>query len=80
MSELQPGDRVYLTDPGLAQLREIMRGATGTEPAPNQHGTIESVDDGLILIVFDDGQAAPYPADEVRLLNEEVSDRGTTER
>ena len=69
------GDRVYVTDPGLAQLREVMRRATGSEPAPNHHGTVEEVfDDGTVLITFDEGgveaagNAAPYPPDEVRLL------------
>ncbi|MGF0118796.1 hypothetical protein ACQFYA_21085 [Promicromonospora sp. Marseille-Q5078] len=78
MSDLQPGDRVYATGPYLAQMREYMRATTGTEP--NHHGTIERVAGDRVLIVFDDGQAAPYPADEVRHLNQEVSDRGTTER
>lgn len=70
------GDRVYVTDPGLAQMREIMRQATGTEPAPNHHGTVEEVwdDDGMVLIIFDEdgveaaGNAAPYPVSEVRAL------------
>ena len=69
MVEFQPGDRVYVTDPALAQLREIMRSATGEEPKPNHHGTVEEVwDSGSILIYFDDGVGAPYPADEVRHL------------
>jgi hypothetical protein len=64
-----PGDRVYVTDRGLAQLREIMWRATGSEPAPNHHGTVEEVwDDGTVLITFDDGGGAPYPPSEVRLL------------
>ena len=69
------GDRVYVTDAGLAQLREIMRQATGTEPPPNHHGTVEEIyDDGTVLIVFDEdgvegaGSAAPYEPREVRLL------------
>lgn len=69
MSEFKPGDRVYVTDPALAQLREIMRNATGQEPTPNHHGTVEEVwDSGNVLIYFDDGCRAPYPADEVRHL------------
>jgi hypothetical protein len=71
-----PGDRVYVTDSGLAQLREIMKQATGKEPAPNHHGTVEEVweDEGMVLIAFDEdgvegaGNAAPYPASEVRAL------------
>lgn len=69
------GDRVYVTDPGLARLRDVMREATGKEPAPNHHGTVHEVwDDGTIEIWFDNadgegqGQSAPYPADEVRRL------------
>lgn len=68
------GDRVYVTDPGLAQLREIVRQATGTD-APNHHGTVDEVcDDGTLIIAFDEdgvegaGNAAPYPPDEVRTL------------
>ena len=34
------GDRVYVTDPALAQLREIMRSATGKESAPNHMGRL----------------------------------------
>ena len=74
MAQFNPGDRVYVTDPALAQLRSIMRNATGQEPAPNHHGTIEEVwDDGLYLINFDDGGGAPYHESEVRHLSTEVS-------
>lgn len=63
------GDRVLVTDPGLAQLRAIMRQATGQEPAPNHHGTVDEVwEDGTVLINFDDGMGAPYPPDEVEHL------------
>jgi len=64
------GDRVFVTDPALAKLREIMRSATGAEPKPNHHGTVEDVweDGNTILIYFDDGGGAPYPVDEVRHL------------
>lgn len=69
MSTFKPGDRVYVTDPALAQLRAIMRNATGQEPSPNHHGTVEEVWDGeSVLIYFDDGVGAPYPVDEVRHL------------
>lgn len=72
MSEqLKPGDRVYVTDPGLAAIRDIMRRATGKEPAPNHHGTVSDErwdSDDSVLIVFDDGVSAPYPLNEVRLL------------
>lgn len=69
MTDFKPGDRVFVTDPALAQLRAIMRSATGVEPAPNHHGTVEEVwESGNILIYFDDGGGAPYPADEVRPL------------
>ena len=72
VTKFKPGDRVYVTDPGLAQMREIMRRATGQEPQPNHHGTVDEVfDDGSVLINFDEdgvegaGSAAPYPVNEV---------------
>ena len=78
MAEFKPGDRVYVIDPGLAQLRAIMRRATGVEPAPNHHGTVDEVwDDGLVLISFDSedgpgqGSCAPYPPESVRHLEAE---------
>ena len=78
MSGFKPGDRVYVTDPGLAQLRNIMRQATGQEPRPNHHGTVEELWGDDVLIVFDSedgpgqGSAAPYPISEVRHLNGEA--------
>ncbi|WP_418060791.1 hypothetical protein [Pimelobacter simplex] len=74
MPEFKAGDRVYVTDAALAQLREIMRRSTGQEPAPNHHGTVEEIwPGGDVLIHFDDGVAAPYPAPEVRHLTEEAT-------
>lgn len=74
MGNFKPGDRVYVTDAALAQMRDIMRRATGQEPAPNHHGTVDEVwPGGEVLINFDDGVGAPYPAHEVRLLAEEQS-------
>ena len=70
MSAFKPGDRVYVTDPGLAQLRRIMRDATGEEPAPNHHGTVDEVEGDQVLINFDDGVCAPYPTAETRHLTE----------
>jgi hypothetical protein len=71
------GDRVYVTDEGLASLREIMRQATGQEPPPNHHGTVEEIwEDGSVLIYFDEGgveaagTSAPYPPEQVFLLPE----------
>ena len=62
------GDRVYVTDPYLAQMREIMS-RNGQEAAPNHHGTVEEVwDSGDVLIHFDDGVGAPYPLRQVRHL------------
>lgn len=58
------GDRVQVTDPALAQMREIMR-RSGIEPKPNHTGTVSKVWDDSILIDFDDGCAAPYPFAEV---------------
>lgn len=68
MNALNVGDRVQVNDPGLAQLRAIMRRATGQEPAPNHHGTISAVWDEDYLIDFDDGGAAPYPFADVSRL------------
>lgn len=71
---IRPGDRVYVDDEGLESLREIMRQVTGTEPAPNHHGTVDEVRDGMAIIVFDgpEGEAtsnaAPYPLTEVHHL------------
>ena len=79
--EFKPGDRVYVTDPALANLRAIMR-QYGHKPAPNHHGTIHEIwDDGTILIYFDNedgpgqGSSAPYPPREVRHLTEEEDTR-----
>lgn len=70
MSEFKPGDRVLVNDVGLAQIRSIMRNATGAEPAPNHHGTVEEVweDGATVLIYFDDGVGAPYPVGDVEPL------------
>lgn len=74
LRSIKPGDRVFVTDPGLAQLRDIMFRATGST-TPNHHGTVAEVwDDGTLLINFDEdgvegaGNAAPYPPTEVQLL------------
>lgn len=74
MPEFSRGDRVYVTDPDLAQLRNIMRSA-GHEPFPNHHGTVaETWADGTVLIHFDNedghgqGSGAPYPPHKVRHL------------
>ena len=73
--KFSPGDRVYVTDPGLAMLRDVYRRSTGKDPKPNHHGTVHEVwDDGTIEIWFDNedgegqGQSAPYPPEEVRAL------------
>ncbi len=64
--QLGAGDQVAVDDPELAQLAEILA-AAGEEPAPNNEGVIGGVyEDGSLLIVFDDGVAAPYPATAVR--------------
>jgi hypothetical protein len=72
--QFKPGDRVYVTDPGLAELRAIMR-RYGHEAPPNHHGTVHEItEEGNVLIYFDSedgpgqGSAAPYPLDEVRHL------------
>lgn len=58
---MKKGDRVQVTDPGLAKLREIF----GPDAPPNHHGTVERIEGDLILINFDDGCSAPYPTEEV---------------
>lgn len=76
MPDFKPGDRVYVTDPGLARLREIMR-SFGEKPFPNHHGTVHEVAADRILINFDNeegpglGSSAPYPPHEVRHLTGE---------
>ena len=76
----KPGDRVYVVDPGLAELRAIMRRA-GHEPFPNHHGTVDEVHDGLVYINFDSedgpgqGSCAPYPVEDVRHLTDQGSCR-----
>ena len=72
MLRLKKGDRVSVNDPVLAQLRAIMRQATGQEPKPNHIGTIEdpAFGQGEVLIYFDDGSSAPYPVDQCTVLNE----------
>ena len=72
---MKPGDRVYVTDPGLAQLRAVM--ASYGEPArPNHHGTVERIEGDTVYIAFDSedgegqGQLAPYPARQVCALGE----------
>jgi hypothetical protein len=67
--KLKPGDRVYVDDPGLAQLRALMR-SFGETPKPNHHGTVEEVYDDTVLIYFDDGAGAPYPSSATHLLPE----------
>ena len=67
MGQLRPGDRVAVDDPALAELQRIFRDALGEEPAPNNEGTVEQAwDDGTLLIFFDDGGSAPYPATDAR--------------
>ena len=60
---LNIGDLVEVLDPGLAQLRKLC-----PQFGPNHHGVVSEIwDDGSILVLFPDGQAAPYPPQEVRL-------------
>ena len=65
--QIKVGDRVAVDDPALAKLAEIMRDAAGEEPPPNNEGVVDEVrGDGTLIINFDDGGAAPYPASETR--------------
>lgn len=69
----QPGDRVGVMDEGLFRLRAIMEQATGKPAPPNNIGTVESIEDGLVYINFDSeegegmGNQAPYPTKDVFL-------------
>jgi len=73
MTELQVGDKVRVLDPGLAQLRSVMK-MVGEDPGPNNLGWVaEFMDDGDILVKFPIGdddpgehsQVAPYPRNKV---------------
>ncbi len=79
MSDLTIGQRVYVLDQGLAELRSIMLRATGSQPKPNHHGNnAELWDEGqTVLIDFDDGAAAPYPAAQARPLADALDTRGS---
>ena len=74
---MRSGDRVYVDDPALAQLRDIVRRETGEEPEPNHQGTIDHIYDGMAYIIFDSdegeamGNCAPYPLTQVHLLGGE---------
>jgi hypothetical protein len=70
--DIKPGDRVWVRDRGLTELRAIMRSYGHTAQA-NHHGTVNDIlPSGDIEIWFDNedgpgmGQAAPYPRADVR--------------
>jgi hypothetical protein len=65
----EPGDRVAVDDPALADLRRIME-KYGEPAKPNHHGTVDEVDGDTVFILFDDGGCAPYPVSETRHLPE----------
>lgn len=54
------GDRVEVDDPGLAQLRDIFARATGSPAPPNHRGYVDEIRGDTLIIIFDDGGAAPY--------------------
>jgi hypothetical protein len=67
----EKGDRVKVLDEGLKMLRDLMK-RQGREVQPNHHGFVDEVwEDGDLLIVFDDGQGAPYPPSMVRHLEDD---------
>ena len=66
-AHFKPGDRVAVDDPALAELRAIMR-EHGHEPDPNNEGVVDEVRGDTLLIIFDDGQGAPYPASTATLI------------
>lgn len=69
------GDRVYVNDPALLQLRDLMRAYGRVDPGPNNIGTVDSVseEDGVftVYVNFDSeegegmGSCAPYNITEV---------------
>lgn len=72
MIEFKVGDPVAVNDPGLRRLRDLMT-QQGRQVKPNHHGTVDEIfEDGYLLILFDDGQAAPYPPDMVRHRKEDT--------
>jgi hypothetical protein len=79
VSDFKPGDRVYVTDPILARLRQRMQ-EFGHDSKPNHHGTVDEVVGDYIVIAFDNddgpgqGAAAPYLPEQVHRLVSEVSD------
>lgn len=82
VADIKVGDRVFVDDPGLAELRRIMTDA-GHAPRPNHHGTVDEVhppepgvnEETMVYIVFDSdlgpatSNCAPYPLSEVNLLD-----------
>lgn len=73
MTTVNVGDRVYITDPALTELRAIMR-SFGEAPKPNHHGTVKAIDDvDTVEVWFDSdeygkgmGQCSFYPPSQVR--------------
>ena len=62
VTQFKVGDKVLVLDEGLAMLRRIC-----PDMPPNHHGVVSEVwDDGTLLILFDDEQAAPYQPNMVR--------------
>ena len=70
MASFQPGQRVKVNDPALAELQAIFKKALGENPPPNNEGVVadDQYDDAFVLINFDDGGAAPYPVEMVEAL------------
>lgn len=55
------GDRVAVYDEGLLALAAVMK-RYSEKTKPQNEGVIESIyDDGTAIIIFDAGDAAPYP-------------------
>lgn len=69
MSDVHVNARVEVQDPGLAELRAIMRRATRSDPPANHIGTVEEISGDLAYILFDDTkQLSPYPLDQLRVI------------
>lgn len=66
---LKVGDRVAVYDEGLVRLAAVMA-KYEPNPKPQNEGVIESIyEDGTAIIIFDAGDAAPYPLSDCTLID-----------
>jgi hypothetical protein len=68
LNNFKVGDRVAVYDEGLVALAKVMAQYEPNAKAQNE-GIIESIhDDGTAIIIFDAGDAAPYPLSDCTLI------------